>query len=191
MGMPAHDLDFFSVDDVLAIPSDGQTYELAYGKLLVSPAPTLQHQRIVRELARALDPFCARHGLGEVFSVAADLTWGRRDVLTQPDVFVMGAEDAKARGWSDVRHVPLVAEVLSPATRTHDRFDKRRVYQDRSVALYWIIDPRTRTVEIWTPEAQAPVVERVRLTWAPPGANEVFSIGLDELFASAGAASID
>ena len=191
MGMPAHDLEFSSVDDVLAIPSDGQRYELAYGKLLVSPAPTLQHQRIVRELALALHPFCLRHGLDEVFSVAADLTWGRRDVLTQPDVFVMGAEDAQARGWSDVRHVPLVAEVLSPATRTSDRFDKRRVYQDREVALYWIIDPRTRTAEIWTPDAQAPVVERARLVWTPTRASETFSIGLDELFAPAGAEPID
>lgn len=191
MGMPSHDPGFLSVDDVLAIPSDGRTYELAFGKLLVSPAPTLHHQRIVRELALALHPYCIRHGLGEVFSVAADLTWGRSDVLTQPDVFVMGAEDAQVRGWSEVRQVPLVAEVLSPATRTYDRFDKRRVYQDRSVALYWMIDPRTRTAEIWTPEAQAPIVERVRLTWAPTGASEVFAMGLDELFASAGAAQVD
>ncbi|MCC6317381.1 MAG: Uma2 family endonuclease [Gemmatimonadaceae bacterium] len=182
--MPAHDLGFHTVDDVLAIPSDGQRYELVYGRLLVSPAPTLQHERIVRKLAMALHVFCDRHGLGEAFGVIADLTWGRRDVLVQPDIFVMGAADRHARGWEEVRHVPLVAEILSPATRTYDRFDKRRVYQDRNVALYWVIDPRSRTAEIWTPEAEAPVVERERLVWAPAGVGEVFSMELNELFVS-------
>lgn len=184
MGMPAHDLGFHTVDDVLAIPSDGRRYELVYGKLLVSPAPTLPHERIVRTLATALHVFCERHVIGEAFGSLADLTWGRRDVLVQPDVFVMGAEDRHARGWEDVRHVPLVAEVLSPASRMYDRFEKRRVYQDRNVGLYWVIDPSSRSAEIWTPDAEAPVIERARLVWAPAGVEEEFAMALDVLFAS-------
>lgn len=183
MGMPAHDATYYTVDEVLAFPSDGQKYELAYGKLLVSPSPRVQHQRIVMRLAVPLILYCEKHGLGEVFNVAADLTWGRQDVLTQPDVFVIGAEDHEVRDWASVRRVPLIAEVLSPSSRTHDRFDKRRVYQDRAVDLYWIIDPITRNAEVWTPEAQFPVMEYERLTWSPAGVDESFSIGLDELLA--------
>ena len=52
------------------------------------------------------------------------------------------------------------------------------------MALYWVIDPRSRSAEIWTPEAEASVLERVRLVWAPAGVSEVFPMALDDLFAS-------
>lgn len=183
MGMPAHDATYYTVDEVLAFPNDGQKYELAYGKLLVSPSPLFRHQRIVMRLAYPLIAYCERFGVGEVFSVAADLTWGRQDVLTQPDVFVIGTDDSAVRSWGDVRRVSLVAEVLSPSSRTHDRFDKRRVYQDRDVDVYWIIDPVGRSAEVWTPQAQFPVMEYERLTWSPAGVDEHFSVLLAELLA--------
>lgn len=183
MGMPAHDAAYYTVDDVLAFPDDGQKYELAYGKLLVSPSPRFRHQDIVMRLAVPLAHYCVRHACGRVFNVAADLTWGRQDVLTQPDIFVIGAEDSAVREWSDVRRVALIAEVLSPSSRSHDRFDKRRVYQDRSVDLYWIVDPETKSAEVWTPNAQFPVMEYEKLTWAPAGAAEPIAVVLRELFA--------
>ena len=183
MGMPAHDATCYTVDEVLAFPNDGQKYELAYGKLLVSPSQLFRHQRIVMRLAMPLVEYCERHGVGEVFNVEADLTWGRQDVLTQPDVFVIGAEDSAVRAWADVRRVPLIAEVLSPSSRTHDRFDKRRVFQDRAVGLYWIIDPVERSAEVWTPQAQFPVREHESLTWTPAGVTEPFSVSLGELLA--------
>jgi Uma2 family endonuclease len=184
--MPALSSTYYSVADVLAFPSDGFRYELAYGKLLVSPAPRLTHGRIVMRIAAALAEYCVREGLGEVFCVAADLTWGRDDVLAQPDVFVIGPQDRGVASWSEVRHVPLVAEVLSPSTKSHDRFDKRRVYQDRAVDLYWIIDGEAGFAEVWTPDAQFPVVERERLTWHPSGASVPFVLELSSLFAAAG-----
>ncbi len=183
MGMPAHDAAYYTVDEVLAFPDDGQKYELAYGKLLVSPSPRFRHQDVVMRLGDPLANYCQRSGCGRVFNVAADLTWGRQDVLTQPDVFVIGPEDGAVREWSDVRRVALIAEVLSPSTRSHDRFDKRRVYQDRAVDLYWIIDPVAKCAEVWTPEAQFPAMEYDTLTWAPPGVTEPFTIDLRELLA--------
>lgn len=183
MSMPAHDAAYYTVDEVHAFPDDGQKYELAYGKLLVSPSPRFRHQHIVMRLAKPLLLYCDRHRCGQLFNVAADLTWGRQDVLTQPDVFVIGPADIAVREWSEVRRVSLVAEVLSPSTRSHDRFDKRRVYQDRSVDLYWIIDPEATCAEVWTPEAQFPVLEYDTLTWAPAGVSEPFTVDLRELLA--------
>ncbi len=183
MGMPAHDAAYYTVDEVLAFPNDGQKYELAYGKLLVSPSPRLRHQRIVMRLATPLMRYCDTNNCGQLFNVAADLTWGRQDVLTQPDVFVIGPEDSAVQEWSQVRHVSLIIEVLSPSTRSHDRFDKRRVYQDREVDLYWIIDPEAKCAEVWTPAAQFPVMEYETLTWAPAGAEEPFTVDVRELLA--------
>jgi Uma2 family endonuclease len=92
------------------------------------------------------------------------------------------APDDRGTEWADVRRVSLVAEVVSPSSRLYDAFDKRRVYQDREVGLYWIIDPALQCAEVWTPDAQAPRRETVALTWHPEGASEPFRIELSRLF---------
>ncbi len=183
MGMPVPVQAYYTVDEVLAFPDDGNRYELVYGKLLVSPSPVLRHQRIVMRLVRRMADYCDKEAAGEVFGTAADLTWGRDDILTQPDVFVVGPEDAHLREWSALRHIPLVAEVLSPSTKGHDRFDKRRVYQDVRVGLYWIVDGEENQVEVWTPDAHFPLIEREQLVWKPAGATAPLTIDLPALFA--------
>ena len=183
MGMPALSPSYFSVDQVLALPDDGKRRELVYGELLVSPAPQVRHQRIVLRLARILAGYCEREGLGEVFVSPADLTWGRPDVLAQPDVFVVGQKDAGVHSWADVRHVDLIAEVVSPSSRRHDRFQKRTLYRDRQVGIYWILDADASCAEVWTPASHFPAIERGHLMWQPEGAAMPLEIQLGSLLA--------
>jgi Uma2 family endonuclease len=178
MGMPVSSAPYYTVHDVLAIPDDGNRRELVYGELLVSPVPTLRHQKILTGLFRLLADYCDAQGVGQALMSPADLTWGRQDVLIQPDVFVIGVEDAAVKTWSEVRHVPLVAEVLSPSTKRNDRFRKRRVYQDRAVGVYWIIDPEEGAAEVWRSDAEFPEVEWERLTWNPAGASAPLVVDL-------------
>src|SRR5947207_2279650 len=63
-----------------------------------------------------------------------------------------------------------------------DRFTKRRLYQERSVPTYLVVDGDARQVEVWTPEAEFPVLERERLMWLPTGAERTFTLELNELF---------
>jgi Uma2 family endonuclease len=81
-----------------------------------------------------------------------------------------------------VKTLLLVVEVLSPGTARQDRFAKRRLYQEVGVPLYWIVDPDQKSVEVWTPKAQFPSVERERLVWKPNEAEEAFVLKLEELF---------
>ncbi len=182
MGMPAA-VPYYTVDEVLAFPDDGNRYELVYGELLVSPAPRLRHQRVVNRLGIALYPYCEREQLGEVFMTPADLSWGRRDILTQPDVFVLPPEYRSSAEWVDVRRVPLVAEVLSPSTARYDRFSKRLAYRDVGIPTYWILDADERLAEVWTPDAQFPSIQRNALTWHPHNASQPLQIDLAALFA--------
>ncbi len=182
MGMPTV-IPYYTVDEVLAFPDDGNRYELVYGELLVSPAPRLRHQRVVNRLYDALTPYCEREQLGEVFAVPADLSWGRSDVLTQPDVFVLPSEYRRGAEWVDVRHVPLVAEVLSPSTARYDRFNKRLAYRDVGVPMYWILDADERVAEVWTPDARFPRIELDLLIWHPASASVPLMIDLAALFA--------
>lgn len=63
-----------------------------------------------------------------------------------------------------------------------DRFPKRRRYREAGVPLYWVVDGAERSVEIWTPLDDFPMVERERLGWRPPGAHAPFTLSLEELF---------
>lgn len=182
MGMPAPSPGYLNVDDVLAFPDDGNRYELVYGELLVSPSPSFRHQDLVFRLARLLASYCDIERAGRVMVSPADITWGRADVLVQPDVFVIAPGD-NARDWADVRTLSLVAEVLSPSTQQHDRFRKRVLYQERQVGTYWIVDPEERSTEVWTPGAAFPSVEKSTLVWRPPEARQPLVIDISDLLA--------
>ena len=173
---------YYTADMVRALPDDGNRYEVVYGELLVTPAPRAAHQLTVGRLHTALAIYLQTEPVGLVLASPADISWGRTDVLVQPDVFVVTLEDARPLEWKLMRHLLLAAEVLSPSTGRADRFVKRRRYQDAAVPLYWLVDAREQQVEVWTPDAEFPAIERERLTWHPTGATHPFTLSLAELF---------
>jgi Uma2 family endonuclease len=179
MGMAAP--IYYTADMVRALPDDGNRYEVVYGELLVTPAPRLLHQELVRRLLVALSAYLDANPVAHVLPSPADISWGP-DVLLQPDVFVVPLEEARTLTWSRVQTLLLVAEVLSPATARNDRFLKRLRYREAGVPLYWVVDGDARAVEIWTPADDFPLVERERLVWHPPGATHPLAIALGDLF---------
>jgi len=46
------------------LPDDGFRYEVADGQLIVTPLPSVPHQGVALKLARYLDEYVERHGLG-------------------------------------------------------------------------------------------------------------------------------
>jgi Uma2 family endonuclease len=172
---------YYTAEMVRALPDDGNRYEVVHGELLVTPAPRLWHQKLVGRLHAALEGYLREEVVGEAFAAPADISWGRH-LLVQPDVFVVPREEARTLNWTEIRTLLLAAEVLSPASQRADRFTKRRLYQERSVPTYWVVDGDERHVEVWTPDAEFPVVERDRLKWLPAGAERAFTLELEELF---------
>ncbi|HUK22835.1 MAG TPA: Uma2 family endonuclease [Gemmatimonadales bacterium] len=172
---------YHTADMVRALPDDGNRYEVVHGELLVTPAPRGWHQELCGRLYYWLRTYLERHPVGHVFASPADISWGP-DVLVQPDAFVTTLEQARTMDWSRVQDLLLVVEVLSPSTSRADRFTKRRLYQEQRIALYWVVDPNQQVVEVWTPDAQFPTVEREAVYWQPSGAPEPFLIRLEDLF---------
>jgi Uma2 family endonuclease len=180
MGMPAP--IYWTADMVRALPDDGNRYEVVYGELLVTPAPRPWHQFVVHRLSVALELYVRAEPVGLVVTAPADISWGRMDVLVQPDVFVLRPEEARTLQWSRMHGLLLAIEVLSPSSQRGDRFTKRKRYQDAGVPLYWIVDADEHVVEVWTPADEFPSFERERLTWHPAGAAAAFTFELAELF---------
>ena len=120
--------------------------------------------------------------MGVLLTSPADVSWGRSDVLVQPDVFVTTREQARTDDWSRIRNLLLVVEVLSPSSLRADRFTKRRVYQEHGVPLYWVVDGEARQVEVWPRDAEFPEIAHEQLVWHPAGATRPFTLALAELF---------
>lgn len=186
MGMVESTL-FYTADMVRELIDEERPsprYETVYGELLVTPVPSVWHQAIAGRLYVALTGYLAREsGVGGLAMIApADISWGRPDVLVQPDVFVIARPPSLRFPWADVTRLLLAAEVVSPSSRSADYFRKRRLYQDRGTALYWVLDPDRGSAELWTPSSDLPRTEAEALRWQPEGAERELVLPLAELF---------
>ena len=142
-----------TVDDYMALPDDVRA-ELIGGELYVTPSPTSGHQTVLQELHLALAPPVKARSLGRVFFAPLDVHLPTGDIV-QPDVlFVREANAAIGQDW--IRGVPdLVVEVISTTHAERDRIVKRRVYEQAGVPEYWLVDPGSRSVEVFRLEAGA------------------------------------
>jgi Uma2 family endonuclease len=172
---------YYTADMVRSLPDDGNRYEVVRGELLVTPAPRLWHQEVVFRIARALEEHTRRVGIGHVLQSPADISWSD-DTLVQPDVFVVPVREARTLDWAQVKSLLLAVEVLSPSSARADRFTKRRLYQEVGIPTSWMVDADARQIEVWTPQARFPTVERATVSWQPAGATETLTLALSALF---------
>ncbi len=182
MGMPARHDTVTTIEELLALPEDGMRHELLDGIHVVTPAPELPHQAVLRELWRALDE--ALRGQDELvlFSSPADIVLGPT-TLVQPDLFVVRKEPGQLlRKWNEVGVPVLAIEFLSPGTAARDRGAKRRLYQKAGVGEYWIVDLDARLVERWQPGDERPEVVSERLVWNAGPSLAPVPIDLPRLF---------
>lgn len=159
----------FTAADLAMMPDDGQRYEIVRGELLMTPAPGGRHQPIVTRLLLALGQYLEAHGLADqLLTSPADITL-TYDTLVQPDLLVADTATFIQSGkWTDVTRLFLVVEVTSASTARNDRTLKRPEYQKHGIPQYWIVDGDQRHIEVWTPDAEAPVIEREWLEWRHP-----------------------
>ncbi len=179
MLMPAR--QYWTSDMVRALPPDGKRYECVYGELLVSPSPRVLHQVVLGRLYLAVAQHVQVHGATIALFSPSDISW-RPDSLVQPDLFVVPVDEART-GWTAMRSLSLVIEVVSPSTARYDRFTKRVLYQREGVNTYWIVDPKSAQVEVWTPSDRSPTVVTDELCWRAPGESSELVISLASLFA--------
>lgn len=182
MGMSI-DTGHWTAEMVRAFPEDGKRYEVVDGELLVSPSPRWSHQSVVAQLLVALHPWTRAHGIGETLTSPADIELEPQG-LVQPDLFVVPPFPDGHQGtqWSEIEHLVLAIEVLSPSTAAHDRQQKRKLFARVGVPEYWIVDLDHQVIERWRPGDELPELCNRTLTWNPPGAREPLVLDLPALF---------
>lgn len=141
----------WTYDDYLNLPDDGRRYEIINGVLYVTNAPDIDHQFAVMKISVKFDNFATQNNLGYVLTAPFEVHLSETSRPVQPDVLVIKTEDWPGSGAKFFDGAPaLIVEVLSSSSSRTARYIKFSAYEQAGVAEYWIANPKTRSVEVFT-----------------------------------------
>ena len=138
--------DWWTIDDLFDLPDDGMCYELVDGALLVSPAATPRHGKVLHLLRKLLD-----RQAPEELAVSSDvgIRIGSNYTYFIPDLFVMPITGFDSHPkYLLPADVMLTVEILSEHNRSRDLVLKRHYYASVEIPRYWIVDPFERTLTV-------------------------------------------
>ena len=140
----------FTYDDFLLFPEDGKRHELIDGVHYVTASPGLGHQELLGRLHLAIGNFLVgRRHLGRVFLSPADVVLSYHDVVV-PDLLFVAGDQQNILTEANVQGPPaLVVEILSPSTRRRDEGIKRKLFEEKGIREYWIVDPKGLRVTVF------------------------------------------
>jgi Uma2 family endonuclease len=141
----------WTYEEYLQLPDDGRRYEIIEGVLYVTNAPSADHQYTVTEVAGELRNFVKLHKLGQVLVAPFEVHLAHRTRPVQPDVLFIRAERWPKGRIPYFSGAPdLIVEVISPGSVRTDRVIKFTAYELAGVSEYWLANPHTQTVEVYT-----------------------------------------
>jgi Uma2 family endonuclease len=145
----------FTYDDYLVLPENGKRHEIIDGELLMTPAPSPEHQMISSRLHTLLSQVVREFDLGLVLYSPLDVVLSMTDIV-QPDLVYIRRERNNIVTKKNVVAAPdLVIEILSESTEKTDRVHKKILYERHGVQEYWIVDPVQKSVEVYNLDANA------------------------------------
>lgn len=149
MPAPASHDTRLTYDDFLLFPDDGKRHELIDGAHYVTPSPRLRHQDLVGRLFFAIGNYLTAHpDAGRVFLSPVDVVLSFHDIVV-PDLIFIAGDQTGIMTEANIQGAPaLVVEVLSKRTRKRDVQIKRRLFEQRGVREYWLVDPELDTVQV-------------------------------------------
>jgi Uma2 family endonuclease len=136
---------------------DGDTsiYELINGNIVRRSSPHSIHQIIQSNLMRLIGNYVVEKKAGRVMGAPMDVVFDDEN-SPQPDVFFIKKEREKIIEYNGpVWGAPdLIIEVISEGTAKNDRIFKKALYERCGVSEYWIVDPPSKSIEVYTLDNQ-------------------------------------
>ena len=136
-----------TADDLLRLDSQGVRGELIRGVFHEIMSSGLEHGEIAAKLTILLGTFIMPRRLGRLATSDVGV-WLERD----PDIAYFSAArlptDVRITGYAEVPP-DLVVEIVSPSDTRREVRDKAPMWLRYGVALVWVVQPDTRTVEVY------------------------------------------
>jgi Uma2 family endonuclease len=140
-----------TIDDLDAMPEDGNRYELIEGEILMSRAPGITHQQSLTNLMKSFLFYLAHNPVGQILP-GPGLIFDKYNAVIPDLIFVSNERrDQIVSGERLIAAPEIVVEILSPGAENErrDRNIKRRLYGRFRVEEYWVIDTENQQVEIY------------------------------------------
>lgn len=142
--------------DLAGLPNDGNRYEILQGELIVSPASSVPHQRVLVRLSLALEDAVNKSKFGTVFVAPLDVKFSDNNVV-EPDVFVVSVDQYAQVHDRRVDGAPaFVIEIVSPSSVKTDRQRKAALYMEYGVQEYWVVEPDQQRILVHLPGDPGP-----------------------------------
>jgi len=148
--MPLPQENIYTIEDIYALPDDKRA-ELIDGEMYMMAPPSTTHQRISRILNIQIDAYIQKNNSPcEVFA-APFAVFLNNDMRTyvEPDISVIcdkdKLDDQGCHGAPD-----WIIEIVSPSSKKTDYFIKMFKYRTAGVREYWIIDPISNSVLVYS-----------------------------------------
>jgi len=136
---------------------DDKRRELINGFIHLMSAPVRRHARVTSQLNNRMDTFIRKKkGKCHVYHAPFDVRLPLQGSLdndkiydvVQPDICVV-CDMSKLDDKGCIGAPDLIVEVLSPSTLKYDWNYKFNLYEAAGVREYWIIDPKTKVVNVF------------------------------------------
>ncbi len=176
---------FVTADEMLAMPDDGQRYELVAGIVRMNPPPGAEHGRIAGRIHGLLFMHAERTGCGVTMTETGFTLASDPDTVRAPDVAFVSAEQV-ARVGRTARYWPgppdLAVEVVSPRDGAREVEKKAFAWVAAGTKAVLVLDPARRTATVYRGTGEARTLsedDTLDLADAVDG----FSVRVAELFA--------
>ncbi|NBJ93237.1 Uma2 family endonuclease [Parablautia muri] len=147
--MALHQEKNYTIEDIYALP-DGQRAELIDGQIYMMAPPARIHQKLVSQFTKVIGNYIdAKHGDCEVYPApfAVFLNEDNRNYI-EPDISVIcNKHKLTEKGCNGAPD--WIIEIISPSDPQRDYGIKLFKYRSSNVREYWIVNPKTCTVNVF------------------------------------------
>ena len=142
-----------SLEESLEMDKVEDRLEYFNGEVIYLPSPSVDHQRVLLNIGAELRDYfkgkpCEALALLDLWLINKEKSL---NVKVQPDLMVI-CDKTGLRENSYCGTPALIAEIISSSNESHDRIRKYITYMEFGIKEYWIINPKLKTVEIYTLE---------------------------------------
>ncbi|MGY6522975.1 MAG: Uma2 family endonuclease [Mongoliitalea sp.] len=179
----------YSYADYLSWEMD-EMVELIKGKIFKkAAAPRRIHQQVAGNLFFKLRSFLQEKKC-KVYFAPFDVRLPKKSMsddeihtVVQPDICVI-CDPSKLDDKGCIGAPDLVVEILSPGNKQHELKRKYEVYEEAGVKEYWLLDPESQTLLVYTLENKSYKASRLMTSGdiVYSQALEGFSLNLEEFF---------
>ena len=126
---------------------EGTLCQLINNKLIMSPAPSPDHQSVSSVIFEQISIYVKTRKSGKIFYAPIDVYLNNANVF-QPDIVFIEQQRTQIIDWKrGIFGAPdLIIEILS-RNRNYDLKKKKDVYESSGVKEYWVVDPETKWCE--------------------------------------------